>query len=139
MTNTGPIDLSTTPIHIGSVAQGAQGFEPLEWFGFDGESFGKYVTEHCSNETPGRLVMMETMVSDWPTWERHTEGDELVIVVEGAGIFHQEIEGQCVSSPFRAGDTFLNPKGVWHTADVVEPMRAVYITPCPGTENKPRG
>lgn len=78
------------------------------------------------------------MADDWPTWERHTKGDELVIVIEGSGTFHQVIGDETRSSPFKAGDTFINPKGVWHTADVTSPMRAIYVTPCPGTENKPR-
>ena len=82
--------------------------------------------------------MIETMTTDWPTWERHLEGDELVIVLEGTGTFYQELGNDVISSPFKSGDTFLNPRGVWHTADVVDSMRAIYITPCPGTENKPR-
>jgi len=138
MASTGPFDLSKTPIHLSSINLGDHSFEPLDWFRFDGASFGRYVAEHCTNDNPGRLVMIETMLSDWPTWERHTEGDELVIILEGSGTFHQQIGEERRSSPFKAGDSFLNPKGVWHTADVAEPMRAIYITPCPGTENKPR-
>lgn len=138
MANTGPIDLSKTPIHLASLTGEDKAFDVLEWFGFDGPSFGKYVGEHTTDDKPGRLVMIETMIDDWPTWERHMQGDELVIVLEGSGTFHQQIGDDCQSSPFKAGDTFLNPTGVWHTADVAEPMRAIYITPCPGTENKPR-
>lgn len=138
MEDTGPFDLSKTPIHLESVHGDAPGFVPLPWFGFDGPSFGRYVEQLCTGDKPGRLVMIETMASDWPTWERHTEGDELVIVLEGSGTFYQLNDEEKRSSPFKAGDTFLNPRGVWHTADVIEPMRAIYITPCPGTENKPR-
>lgn len=134
---TGPFDLATTPIHLPSLESG-DSFAPLPWFSFDGESFGRYVSECCSEANPGRLVMIETMPGDWPTWERHTEGDELVIILEGSGTFHQQLHGSIESRPFKPGDTFLNPKGVWHTADVTQPMRAIYITPCPGTENKPR-
>ena len=132
------IDLSKTPIHVPTTAAGDDAFQTLDWFRFDGPSFGRYVSEYCSDDNPGRLVMVETMPGDWPTWERHTEGDELVIVLEGQGTFHQQRGDELSSAPFKPGDTFLNPKGVWHTADVVEPMKAVYITPCPGTENKPR-
>lgn len=138
MEDTGPFDLSKTPIHLASIHREGSDFEPLDWFDFDGASFGRYVENYCSSDNPGRLVMIETTASDWPTWERHTEGDELVIILEGSGTFHQLIGNDQQSSPFKAGDTYLNPRGVWHTADVVEPMRAVYITPCPGTENKPR-
>jgi hypothetical protein len=27
---------------------------------------------------------------------------------------------------------------VWHTANVRKPMRALYLTPCPGTQHRPR-
>jgi hypothetical protein len=32
----------------------------------------------------------------------------------------------------------INPAGVWHTADVEEPVKAIYITPCPGTQHRAR-
>ena len=136
--DTGPFDLAKTPIHIATIETGDHPFTPLDWFSFDGQSFGRYVTEYCSESNPGRLVMVESMSADWPTWERHTQGDELVIILEGTGTFHQQSDDRLESRPFKAGDTFLNPKDVWHTADVTETMRAVYITPCPGTENRPR-
>jgi len=135
---TGPFDLGKTPIHLTSTSAGDHPFKPLAWFAFDGPSFGRYVKEYCTPADPGRLVMVETMAADWPTWERHTEGDELVIVLEGSGTFHQEVGEEVRSSPFKPGDAFINPKGVWHSADVTAPMRAIYVTPCPGTENKPR-
>lgn len=134
----GPIDLSRTPIHLPSIAGGAEPAQALPWFAFDGPSFGRYVEEHCSDTAPGRLLMIETMAGDWPTWERHTEGDEIVIILAGTGTFHQIFDNETHSSPFAPGDTFINPKGVWHTADVETPMRAIYLTPCPGTENRPR-
>ncbi len=136
--DTGPFDLSRTPVHIPSVGAVEHSFQPLAWFGFDGPSFGRYVSEICGEANPGRLVMIETMETDWPTWERHTAGDELVIILEGEGTFYQQFDPTILDRPFKPGDTFLNPKGIWHTADVSKPMRAIYITPCPGTENKPR-
>jgi hypothetical protein len=32
----------------------------------------------------------------------------------------------------------INPAGVWHTADVHEPVRFMTITPGQGTEHRPR-
>jgi uncharacterized cupin superfamily protein len=138
MSEHGPIDLSRTPVHLPSIADDAPPAQALPWFAFDEPSFGKYVQEHCSAASPGRLLMVETSPSDWPSWERHTEGDEIVIIVEGTGTFHQRFGDETHSSPFVAGDTFINPRGVWHTADVTSPMRAIYLTPCPGTEHEPR-
>lgn len=133
-----PIDLSKTPIHMGSIAAAARSFQPLADFLFDGPSFGNYVAQQCSADEPGRLVMIETTPTDWATWERHTEGDEIVIVLEGTGTFHQELASGVVSVTVKPSDTIINPKGVWHTADIVSPLRAVYVTPCPGTEHRPR-
>ncbi len=133
--NSTPLKLSRTPVHISS---SNQPFKPLDWFAYDGPSFGRYVSELCTDDNPGLLVMEETMPGDWPSWERHPQGDEMVIILSGAGTFYQQMDGEIRSAPFKAGDTLINPKGVWHTADVAEPMRAIYVTPCPGTEHKPR-
>src|SRR6185295_11820556 len=47
-------------------------------------------------------------------WERHTNGDELLYVVEG----EVDVEALTDAEPFRgtlrAGSLFLVPKGVWH-------------------------
>ena len=129
-----PINLSRTPIHLDQSASA----QLLHDFDFDGPSFEAYVAKYCSESAPGRLVMMETTAADWKTWERHPLGDELVIILEGAGDFIQQQGDQEVRIAVGPGDTIVNPAGVWHTADVRESIRAVYITPCPGTDHKPR-
>ena len=135
---TGPFDLSETPIHLGSVVAAENPAIPLPGFGFDGPAFGAYMEQHCSPGAPGRLVMIEASPVNWGAWECHTEGDEIVIVLEGKGIFIQEIDGEERRTPFGPGSAIINPTGVWHTADVEEPMKAIYLTPCPGTEHRPR-
>lgn len=137
-TNTGPFDLSTSPIHLPSRVAPDAPAVPLPDFGFDGPSFEAYISEHCSDASPGRLVMIETSPTNWSAWECHPLGDELVIVLEGTGEFMQEIDGAIVRRPISPGATFVNPAGVWHTADVTTPMRAIYVTPCPGTVHRPR-
>ncbi len=134
----GPFDLARTPIHLGSIGRDASPALPLLDFGFDGPSFGAYVEAHTSDAEPGRLVMVEETPTDWPGWECHTLGDELVIVLAGRGTFLQEIDGEVERIPVEAGSTILNPAGVWHTADVEESLRAIYLTPCRGTEHRRR-
>lgn len=136
MIHRGAIDLSRSPVHISTHA--AKDFAVLEGFGFDGPSFESYVQDKCSDEDPGCLVMIENSPASWPTWERHPAGDELVFILEGHGTFFHEIDGEPVPIEFAPGDTILNPKGVWHTADLTEPLRAIYITTCPETDHKPR-
>jgi quercetin dioxygenase-like cupin family protein len=135
---TGPFDLSRTPIHLGSQVDAAHPALPLPGFGFDGPAFEAYIAEHCGPGAPGRLIMVETSPSDWSAWECHAEGDEIVIVLEGRAVFIQQIDGQEVRTPVAPGSTMINPAGVWHTADVEQPMKAIYITPCPGTQHRAR-
>jgi mannose-6-phosphate isomerase-like protein (cupin superfamily) len=134
----GPFDLSKTPIHLGSQVDADNPAVPLAGFGFDGPSFEAYIGEHCAPGAPGRLIMVETTPVDWTTWERHTEGDEIVVVLEGRGEFVQQIDGGEQRMPVGPGSALINPTGVWHSADVTEPIKAIYITPCPGTEHKER-
>jgi mannose-6-phosphate isomerase-like protein (cupin superfamily) len=135
---TGPFDLGSTPIHLGSVAADAPAALPLPDFGFDGPAFQAYVEAHCTPDSPGRLIMVESTPGNWPAWECHTEGDEIVIVLEGRAEFIQEMDGGERRTAVGPGSAIINPKGVWHTADVSEPLKAIYITPCPGTEHRVR-
>ena len=135
---TGPFDLSKSPIHLGSRVGAENPAVPIHDFGFDGPAFEAYIAQHCAPGAPGRLVMIESSPTDWPAWECHAEGDELVIVLDGEADFVQEIEGAERHMTVRAGSTVINPAGVWHTANVKRPLRAIYITPCPGTQHRPR-
>jgi mannose-6-phosphate isomerase-like protein (cupin superfamily) len=133
---TGPFDLSKSPIHLPSDTTAPA--LPLPGFGFDGPAFEAYIAKHCPPGAPGRLAMIEASPKDWGAWECHDAGDELVIVLEGEGDLLQEIDGTTRSTPFGPGSTFVNPAGVWHTANVRKPMRAIYLTPCPGTRHRAR-
>lgn len=133
----GPFDLSVTPIHLDSVNDSENPAVPLVDFGFDGPSFEAYISTHCV-AGPGRIVMVETSPSNWMHWECHNLGDELVIILEGRADFIQERDEGNVVLPVQAGSAIINPKGVWHTADISEPIKAIYITPCKGTEHRER-
>ena len=84
------------------------------------------------------MVTMNEQAESWPTWERHPAGEELVILLEGRIELIQEIDGDERRVELRAGQALINPPGVWHTADVHEPGRGLFITPGTGTEHKPR-
>lgn len=135
---TGPFDLAKSPLHLPSRVAPGEPVTPLHGFGFDGPAFEAYMAKHCAPGEPGRIAMIETSPRDWPSWECHAEGDEIVIVLEGEGDFLQEIDGGVRSAPFAPGSAFVNPAGVWHTANVRKPMRAIYLTPCPGTKHRAR-
>jgi quercetin dioxygenase-like cupin family protein len=136
--SSGPFDLSSTPIHLCSLAGAEKPAAPLPGFGFDGPAFEKYIADHCTTGAPGRLIMVESTPQSWPAWECHTEGDEIVIILEGKAEFIQEIDGEERRTAVGPGSAIINPAGVWHTADVEEPLKAIYITPCPGTQHRKR-
>ena len=125
--------LEKTPVHLGD-----QTATPVQDFSYDGPSWERYVSEYCSGADVGRLLMVETTPGDWPAWECHQDGDEVVIVLEGKGTFYHRRDGEVTEMAFEPGSTLINPKGVWHTADCEGPMKAIYITPCPGTIHEPR-
>lgn len=137
MSNTEPgsgIALDKIPVHLAStgIAYAIDGFT------FGPSGFEAYIAANTSPSDPGRLVFVERSVESWGMWECHRAGDELVIVIAGVAVFIQEVDGIEVRTRAAAGQAVLNPAGTWHTADVEEPFAAVYLTPCPGTEHRPR-
>lgn len=137
MTNDQPgegIHLTTTPVHFAA----GGGATTIDGFTFDPAGFGAYIAARTTAQDPGRLVFVEHSAESWGMWECHPVGDEMVIVISGVAQFMQEIEGAVVSTRTTAGQAIVNPAGVWHTADVEEPFDAVYLTPCPGTNHRPR-
>src|SRR5918999_6581772 len=81
------------------------------------------------------LVSSFAFDADWPTWERHPAGDELVCLLSGnvtmvldrAGAAEEAIELQ------KPGEYVLVPKGTWHTARTKVPTSMLFITPGEGT------
>lgn len=86
----------------------------------------------------GRLVTAFSFDSPWDSWERHPEGEEVVILLSGNIRFILERDGADdvieLSTP---GAFLLVPRGVWHRADTSEPSSALFITPGRGTEHRP--
>ena len=71
-------------------------------------------------------------------WERHPAGDEVVVALSGHQTLIQEVDGRQHRIELHAGQAVINPRGVWHTADIHEPGSALFITPGRGTEHRPR-
>lgn len=103
-----------------------------------GHDYGKYLAEFCSQEDPGRLVCLYETKTDWESWESHPAGDELVVVLSGRAEFLQEVAGEERRVILGAYEAIINPPGVWHTANVIEPFLALFVTPGPGTRHRAR-
>ena len=84
----------------------------------------------------GRLVSAYRFTEDWASWERHPEGDELVIQLSGAMDFVvDDGRGERVVS-LRGRAALVVPRGAWHTARVIEPSEAIFVTRGAGTEHR---
>ncbi len=76
--------------------------------------------------------------ADWLRWERHPNGEEMIIQLSGQLILILDFSGLTVEKKLEEGDFVVVPRGVWHTANVSSPGRALFITPGDGSENRPR-
>ena len=131
---TGPRRLADSFVHLGlgATAVPQPPFDGMEWY----EAYG---ARHAADGREGRLVSLHTFEEDWPSWEMHPAGDELVICTEGAMVLHQEFpDGRRETMTLAAGEYAINPPGVWHIADVAERATAVFVTAGEGTKHRPR-
>lgn len=129
-----PRRLESVPVHLGLGARA----EPLDGFSWDPAFLAAYDERVASDGAEGRLVTMGPLTDDWSSWERHPAGEEVVLCLSGRCRLVQEVDGEAVAIEVGAGEYVVNPPGVWHTADVLEPGSMLFITPGRGTEHRPR-
>jgi mannose-6-phosphate isomerase-like protein (cupin superfamily) len=87
----------------------------------------------------GRLVTAHRFTEDWPHWEMHPAGEELVVLV--AGSLDLELEdprGERRLLPLRGRGAVLIPRGTWHWARVHEPSEMWFVTYGEGTQHRGR-
>jgi quercetin dioxygenase-like cupin family protein len=127
------MSLERFPIHLGlgARAEAQPEFTGLEWY-------AAYVERHAADGSEGRLVQMTSFRASWTSWEKHPAGDEAVICIAGEITLIQELPDGPRKVSLRAGEYAINPRGVWHTADVVDHATALFITAGLGTEHRPR-
>jgi mannose-6-phosphate isomerase-like protein (cupin superfamily) len=83
------------------------------------------------------LVASLRFDKDWPTWEIHPHGDEIVMLLSGAARMVLEEAGSHRTVELsRAGDYVIVPKATWHTARISVPTSMLFITPGEATENR---
>jgi len=88
---------------------------------------------------PGRLVSTYDFNADWPGWEQHPAGEEVVVLISGAMEFVLETEnGERKIMLNQPGQFLLVPRGTWHTANVAQSAKTLFITPGEGTAHRPR-
>ena len=121
-------DLKTTYIHLADSAPAHQ--VPVD------ANFWATIHER-SELADGRLVMKLNQSADWPHWEMHPAGDEVLYLISGEMELILDENGQERHVPFKAGSAFIVPRGIWHRALVHEPGELIGITRGAGTQTRP--
>ena len=84
------------------------------------------------------LVSTYAFDADWPSWERHPAGDEIVCLLSGnVRLVLERDGGEEIVQLSEPGTYVVVPKGTWHTARTSVPTRMLFVTPGEGTENRP--
>lgn len=130
---TDSFDVTTTYAHLGLGAR----VDLLPDFAWTPEYLAAYRDRTAADGDEGRLVLFGDQDASWESWERHPAGEELVVLMSGRVDLLQEIDGEVRVVELTPGTAVVNPRGVWHTADVHEPGQALFITPSRGTEGRP--
>lgn len=88
---------------------------------------------------PGRLVSSFDFEGAWDSWEVHPNGDEIVVLIEGAAEFRLErSEGRIDTVRIdRRGQFVFVARGTWHTGVGLPRARMLFITDGEGTEHRP--
>ncbi len=87
------------------------------------------------------LVTTAEYGADWPSWEMHPNGDEIVCLLEGsATMVLASADGSRDEVVLaRPGSFAFVPRGSWHTARVAAPARFLFITAGEGTQHRTPG
>ncbi len=104
------------------------------------EPFNSTLYERLNRHYDGfkgcELIACHNFDQDWPTWEAHPNGDEVVMLLSGkAELVLQLAEGEQSVTLEEAGAFVIVPKNVRHTARISEQAKMLFITPGEGTEN----
>lgn len=120
------LDLERTYLSLDG--QGRVKTHPVEGFW---ESVG------TNAELLGTLVSASVSTSDWPHWEMHPAGEEVLVLVDGRMTLILDEPGAERRVEMTPGSTCIVPRGVWHRALVPETSRFVGITYGAGTQHRP--
>jgi len=85
----------------------------------------------------GTLVTVGTGEGDWPHWEMHPRGDEVLVLLEGRVRMVFERPGGEETIDMAPGSTLIVPQGTWHRALDQRGLRMLFLTYGAGTQHKP--
>lgn len=85
----------------------------------------------------GTLVTFGTGEGDWATWEMHPQGDEVLLLLEGAATMVFERPDADEIHAMRPGSLLVVPAGTWHRGIRQRGVKMLFMTYGPGTTHKP--
>ncbi|MEW6736160.1 MAG: hypothetical protein AB1489_33005 [Acidobacteriota bacterium] len=99
------------------------------------ETFWQDLTSQFGNFAGRILVSCFSFEKDWDSWEAHPQGDEFVCLLSGDIEFLLEVDGVHRSVRINnPGSFIIIPRSTWHTARVLLPTTALFVTPGEGTQ-----
>ncbi len=130
MSNPGPYELATTWLRLRSDVS----IEPLP---LDAEFWPRLMNGQLGTFHNEYLVTTFGYDRDWPNWEMHPNGDEIVLLLEGRTTMVLEIDGrERLVELGESGSYVLVPRGTWHTARTGSACRMLFITAGEGTQHR---
>jgi mannose-6-phosphate isomerase-like protein (cupin superfamily) len=85
----------------------------------------------------GTLVAGFVSTDDWPHWEMHPAGEEVLVLLEGRMTLILDEPGGERRVEMYPGSTCIVPRGVWHRALVPQVSRFLGLTYGAGTTHRP--
>jgi len=86
----------------------------------------------------GRLVAAFACKADWPHWEMHPHGEEILVLLSGKLTMVFDEAGGERHVELEEGRACVVPRGTWHRAIVHTPGKLLGITYGRGTEHRDR-
>ena len=127
----GPYDFATTYARLRSDTS----IEPLP---VNAEFWPRLMSGALGTFHHEYLVTTFAYGADWPNWEMHPNGDEIVCLLEGRVTFVLERGGREDRIELAAAGAYvLVPRGTWHTAKTSTPSRMLFIIAGEGTQHRP--
>ncbi len=99
------------------------------WQSLAAGKFGDFHNEY--------LVTTQSFTQNWPLWEMHPQGDEIVVLIAGSlDLILEKKTGNKILPLREPGAWALVPKGHWHTARVHALSVVLFITAGEGTQHR---
>ena len=99
------------------------------WQDLTAGKFGDFHNEY--------LVTTQSFTQNWPLWEMHPKGDEIVVLIAGSvDVILEKKDGNKILPLREPGSWVLVPKGLWHTVRVHALSVLLFITAGEGTQHR---